>query len=84
MTIEIRIFHPQPYGHIEMEIKLELDDGFVCDFEPDFWVQANRTDQTNVSWRLSGGNASVNVGVLCPELSPESTPDSTVFSWSDV
>jgi len=68
----------------EMEIKLTLDSGFICDFIPDFRMQTNTTDQTKVSWRLSGRNVAVNVGILCPELSTKSTPDPPVFSWSDV
>ena len=84
MTIEIRIFHHQPYGRIEMEIELELDNGFVCDFEPDFRVQANRTDQTKVSWRLPNRKSSLNVEFLCEEFSTESPTDSTVFSWTVV
>jgi hypothetical protein len=67
-----------------MEIELELDNGFICDFEPDFRVQTNTTDQTKVSWRLSGSNVAVNVGILCSELPTESTPDPPVFSRSDV
>ena len=67
-----------------MEIELELDNGFICDFEPDFRVQTNTTDQTKVSWGLPNRNVTVNVGILCPELPTESTPDTPVFSRSDV
>ena len=67
-----------------MEIELELDNGFICNFEPDFRVQTNTTDQAKVSWRLSGRNVAVNVGILCPELPTESTPDSTIFGRTDV
>ena len=67
-----------------MEIELELDNGFICDFEPDFRVQTNTTDQAKVSWRLSGRNVAVNVGILCPELPTESPIDTTFFSCADV
>ena len=67
-----------------MEIELELDDGFICDFEPDFRVQTNTADQAKVSWRLFNRNVAVNVGILCPELPIESTPDSTIVGRSDV
>ena len=67
-----------------MEIELELDNGFICDFDPDFRVQANTADQTNVSWRLSDRKPSGNVVVLCEEFPDESTTDTSVFSWSDV
>ena len=67
-----------------MEIEIELDNGFICDFEPDFRVQTNTTDQAKVSWRLSGRNVTVNVGILCPELPTKSTTDSTIFGRTDV
>ena len=69
----------------EMEIKFELEDSdIVVDFIPDFRVSTNYTDQTKVSWRLSGRNVAVNVGILCPELPTESTIYSPVLSRSDV
>jgi hypothetical protein len=67
-----------------MEIELELDNGFICDFSPDFRVQANRTDQAKISWRLSNRNVKNYVGILPPEFSDESTTDSTIFNWSNV
>ena len=67
-----------------MEIELELDNGFICDFEPDFRVQTNTTDQAKVSWRLSGRNVAVNVGILPPELSDEITIYPTPLGGSDV
>jgi len=64
LTIEIRIFHPQPYGHIEMEIKLELDNGFVCDFEPDFDLSINCVDIEKVRWKFQDGTHSGAVAGL--------------------
>ena len=57
----------------EMEIELTLDSGFICDFTPDFRMQTNTTDQTNLSWRLSNGKSEGNVAVLFPEFSNEGT-----------
>ena len=55
-----------------MEITFELEDSDIeCVFTPDFRVQANTTDQTAVSWRLSNRRASGDVVVLCPEFSDE-------------
>tara|TARA_R110002020_G_scaffold10276_4_gene39586 strand:- start:2667 stop:2870 length:204 start_codon:yes stop_codon:yes gene_type:complete len=56
-----------------MQIELELDNGFICEFTPDFRVQTNTTDQTNLSWRLPNGKSEGNVAVLFPEFSDEST-----------
>ena len=68
-----------------MEITFELENSdIVVDFEPDFRVQTNTTDQTAVSWRLSGRGSTLNVGILCPELSDESPIDTTIFSCADV
>ncbi len=67
----------------KIKFKLEASD-IECEFTPEFGLSTNYTDETKVSWRLSDRNASVNVGILPPELSDESTPDSTIFNWSDV
>ncbi len=42
----------QLYGHIEMEILLELECGLDVDFEPD-WMPATQADHTKVRWQLS-------------------------------
>ena len=68
----------------EMEIELTLDSGFVCDFTPDFRMQKNTTDQTNLSWRLPSRDASLDVGVLRSELQVEGPTDSTIFGRTDV
>jgi len=57
-----------------MEIKLELENSDIdCFFEPDFRVQQNTSDETQISWRLSNDRSQVNVAFLFPELSTEST-----------
>ena len=68
-----------------MEIRFELEDSDIeCDFVPDFRMSANYTDETQISWRLSNRNASINVGVLCPEFQDESTIYPPVPSGKDV
>ena len=68
-----------------MEIKFELENSDIeCDFVPDFRVSANYTDQTKVSWRLSGSRDAWDVGILRDEFQSESTIYSPVLSRSDV
>ena len=67
---------------VEMEIELELESGLVCDFIPDFRVQQNTSDETQVSWGLPNSKSQGNVVVLFPEFSDESAiytiaPDGT-------
>ena len=68
----------------EVEIELTLDNGFVCDFIPDFRLQKNTADHSSVSWGLPSSRDALNVGVLCEEFSTESSADSTIFSSTDV
>ena len=68
----------------EMEIELTLDSGFVCDFTPDFRMQKNTTDQTNLSWRLPGRDASLDVDVLRSELQVEGPIYTPIPSGTDV
>lgn len=57
-----------------MEIKFELEDSSLdCVFEPDFRVQANTSDETQISWRLPDNKSQGNVAVLFPEFSDEGT-----------
>ena len=64
-----------------MEIIFELEDSDLeCVFEPDFRVQQNTSDQTQVSWRLSNDKSQRNVDILFSEFSDEGpiytiTPD---------
>ena len=67
-----------------MQIELELDNGFVCDFAPDFRVQTNATDEANLSWRLSNRKSEGNVAVLFPEFSDEGTLYSITPDGDDV
>ena len=65
-----------------MGIKFETEDGIVCDFTPDFRMQTNTSDETQVSWGLPNSKSQGNVVVLFPEFSDESTiytiaPDGT-------
>ena len=57
-----------------MEIIFELEDSDLdCVFTPDFRVQQNTSDDTQISWRLSNGKSQGNVAILFPEFSDEST-----------
>jgi hypothetical protein len=68
-----------------MEIKLELENSDIdCFFEPDFRVQSNTSDETQVSWRLSNDKSQGNVAFLFPELSTESTLCAIGPGWDDV
>jgi hypothetical protein len=67
-----------------MEIELTLESGLVCDFTPDFRVQKNTSDQTQVSWRLSNRKSPANVVVLPPEFSDEITINPAPPGESDV
>ena len=65
-----------------IEIELELESGLVVDFVPDFRMQTNISDQTNLSWGLSNSKSQGNVVILFPEFPDESTiytigPDGT-------
>jgi hypothetical protein len=44
-----------------MEIELELESGFVCDFDPDFELTVNSTDIEKVQWKLQHGKHSYSV-----------------------
>jgi len=68
----------------ELEIELTLESGLVVDFVPDFRVQTNTSDQTQVSWRLPSSRDALNVGVLCDEFPDEGSTDTTIFSSTDV
>jgi hypothetical protein len=55
----------------DLEIELTLDSGLVCDFTPDFRVQTNTSDQTQVSWRLSNQRSANYVGDVFPGIQTE-------------
>tara|TARA_Y100001951_G_C11173333_1_gene201588 strand:- start:5 stop:211 length:207 start_codon:yes stop_codon:yes gene_type:complete len=68
-----------------MEIKFELENSDIeCVFTPDFRVSANYTDQTKVSWRLSGSGDAWDVGILCDEFPAESSIHPPTPGGSDV
>ena len=68
-----------------MEITFELENSdIVVDFEPDFRVQTNTTDQTAVSWRLSNRRTARDVVVLCEEFSDEVSINPTTPGRKDV
>ena len=59
---------------LEMEIIFELEDSDLdCVFTPDFRVQANTSDEAQVSWRLPNSKSQGNVAILFPEFSDQST-----------
>ena len=65
-----------------IEIELELESGLVVDFVPDFRMQTNTSDETQVSWGLPNSKSQGNVVLLFPEFSDQSTvypitPDGT-------
>jgi len=68
----------------EVEIELTLDNGFVCDFIPDFRLQKNTADHSSVSWRLPNSRTPINVEFLPSEFSDEVTDDPTPSNRSDV
>ena len=68
-----------------MEIKFELENSDIeCVFTPDFVVSTNYTDETKVSWRLSGSRDAWDVGILRDEFQAESTIHPTVPGGSDL
>ena len=70
---------------MEPEIIFELEDSDIeCVFTPDFRLSANYTDETKISWRLSGGRDACDVGFLCPELQDEITIYPSVPGRTDV
>ena len=75
----------QIYGHtLKMEIKFELEDSDIeCVFTPDFRMPYT-SGENQVSWRLSNDRSQVNVAVLFPEFSTESTIYPITPGWDDV
>ena len=67
-NLETQIYGPT----LEMEIKFELEASDLdCVFTPDFRVQSNTSDETQVSWRLPNGGSQISLAFLFPELSDE-------------
>ena len=68
-----------------MEIKFELENSDIeCVFTPDFRVQKNTSDQTQVSWRLSSSRDAWDMGILCREFPEEKPVHPPVPGGSDV
>ena len=44
--------HDQLYGHIKMEILLELECGLDVEFTPDWVSTENHADHSKVQWKL--------------------------------
>ena len=82
--IKIKGVRKNKSEEMEMEIELELESGLVCDFVPDFRVQQNTSDIGAVQWRLPSRGTPINVGILCDELQAEISPDTPIFSGSNV
>ena len=59
-----------------MEIELELDNGFICDFEPEFNLTVNRSNIEKVQWDLYYGTDSYSVADVFDK--PPDEGDSTV------
>ena len=69
----------QLYGHIKMEIILELECGLVAEFEPDWELSENHSDQTKVRWQLQYDGDQESLASLFSELeTEESIPKSNI------
>ena len=62
-----------------MEIELELDNGFVCDFDPDFGLTFNSTAIKKVQWKLQNGNHSRVVADVFGESQDERIPTECIL-----
>ena len=71
LTAVAKIFHLLRYGHIEMEILLEMDCGLDVDFEPDWVSTENHSEQSKVRWQLSNGTDKDSLDGLLSELEAE-------------
>ena len=64
------------YGHIKMEIILELECGLDVEFEPDFRLSTNHSDKTKVQWQLQdNGNQEPMDDVLIQLEAEEPVPE---------
>ena len=57
-----------------MEIELELESGFVCDFDPDFDLTVNSTAIEKVQWKFQHGKHSHLVANVFDEPQDEGVP----------
>jgi hypothetical protein len=62
-----------------MEIKLELESGVICDFDPDFELTFNSTGLGKVQWKLQNGNHSRVVADVFGESQDERIPTECIL-----
>jgi len=62
-----------------MEIKLELESGVICDFDPDFKFTFNSTAIEKVQWKLQNGNHSRVVADVFGESQDERIPTECIL-----
>jgi len=63
-----------------MEIELELESGFVCDFDPDFELTFNSTAIEKVQWKLQHGKYSYSVADVFGESQDARLPTERILS----
>ena len=62
-----------------MEIELELESGFVCDFEPDFELTVNSTAIEKVQWKFQDGNHTRALANVFGESQDEGIPTECIL-----
>ena len=63
-----------------MEIELELESGFVCDFDPDFKFPGNSSAIEKVQWKLQHGKYSYSVADVFGESQDARLPTERILS----
>ena len=63
-----------------MEIELELESGFICDFEPDFELTVNSTAIEKVQWKLQHGKHSYSVADVFRQPQDARLPTERILS----
>ena len=63
-----------------MEIELELESGFICDFEPDFELPVNSTVIEKVQWKFQHGEHSYSVADVFGESQDARLPTERILS----
>ena len=64
----------------KVEIELELESGFICDFDPDFELTVNSTAIEKVRWKLQDGTHSGTLATLLSESEDERCTPTYIFS----
>ena len=62
-----------------MEIELELESGFICDFDPDFELTVNSSSIEKVRWKLQDGTHSGVVATMLSESEDERGTPTYIF-----